>query len=117
MKRVDSCQGFSLIELLVAQVLVMLTVLSVSGALIAAQRYGRSSANWMRAIALMVDAQETIRAGHGLEPLPEGDTHQRVVVTAIESNQPPLRRAEVTISWNDGRPHTWSIINVVPNME
>ena len=117
MKRVGSCQGFSLIELLVAQVLVMLTVLAVSGALIAAQRYARGSANWMRAIALMVDAQETIRAGHGLEPLSEGDTHQRVVVAGVEPNQPRLRRAEVTITWNDGRPHSWSISNVMPSTE
>ncbi len=117
MKQVTSCRGVSLVELLVAQVLVMMTVLALSGVLIAAHRYARQSANWLHAITLMVDAQETIRAGHVLDPLPAEETHKREVSITPDPTEARLRRVEVNISWNDGRPHSWSIVGFMPSVE
>lgn len=116
-KRLKSCRGFSLVELLIALVVLTTASLTVATALIAANRHGLQTTNWLRAIVLMIDAQETVRAGHALDPQGEESHHQRRVVTTPDASDPRLRHVEITISWEDSMPHSWSLSTAMANVE
>ena len=93
--------GFSLVEVTVALLLLVIMALGLSSTLIAAQRARADSERWMQATQLAAEGMEQLRAGHALAPVTiPGDFTRSSSITPW-SNHPGLYRLEVTVTWMD----------------
>ena len=99
-----SARGVTLIEVIVAVALLAIIALGLTTTLISAQQTLRVSEQWMRATQLAAEGLEQSRAGHSLTAVPDGFT--RSVLVTPWNNHAGLRRLEVTVSWDDGAPHS-----------
>lgn len=91
--------GSSLIELVVALLLLSLVTAAVASALIGSQRISTSNQRRMRALLLAADAIETARSGAARTLLPEG---YRLRVDVVDTEPSGLRRADAEVIWDDG---------------
>lgn len=95
-------RGFTLVEAVVALLLVTVTALALTQCLLTAQRAQRESGRWMRAVALAEQAIEQARAGVA----DGGDTIsgcERRWTSAAAG--PGLRRLEADVTWEAHRFH------------
>jgi prepilin-type N-terminal cleavage/methylation domain-containing protein len=106
-------RGFTLIEVLMAVVLLSTMALALSRTLIASQRARAASERWMQATRLAAEGIEQLRAGQPVGPsrVP-GDFDRRGEVTAWNDDDRLVRLA-VTVSWNDGEPHDFQLTTLV----
>lgn len=104
-----AARGFTLIEVVVALLLLSLTALALVETLVAAQRAQQIAGQWMRATVL---AEEAVERGRGAR-LAGGDTvlgfRRRWTVTASGAD---LDRIDVVVEWDRPRPqqHTLSVL-------
>jgi len=98
--------GFSLVEVMVATLLLSAIALAVTQTLVHALQVRARSERWMQATQLATEGIEQLRAGHSLRALPPGSGFDRSGTTAAWSGHPGLQRIDVSVSWNDGAPHT-----------
>ncbi len=102
MREPPAVSGFTLIELMVALVLLSVVSLDLATTLVSAHRGLVASNQWMRATQLAAEGLEQLRTGQVLEV---GQADAEFRRSASESTWPghaSLRRLEVTVSWNDG---------------
>jgi len=104
--------GFTLIETLMAVLLLSTMALTLTRTLIAAQRGRATSERWMQAAQLAAEGIEQLRAGHALGPPRSGDCDRRGEVVAWNSHE-RLVRLVVTVSWNDGAAHEFQLSTLV----
>ena len=106
-------RGVTLIEVLVAVVLLSTMALALTQTLIASQRARAVSERWIQATQLAAEGLEQLRAGHALRPLRNaGDFERRGEVTAWHGHDGLLLLA-VTVSWNDGAPQECQLSTLV----
>jgi len=98
--------GFSLIEVLVALVVLSLLGPALTTTLVHAHRTSAATTRWMHATQLAAEGLEQLRAGQGLGPLHGNGDFDRSARSEVWNGHPGLYRMEVTVSWSDGTTHT-----------
>jgi prepilin-type N-terminal cleavage/methylation domain-containing protein len=102
-------RGFTLIEVLVAVLLLSTMALTLSRTLIASQRARATSERWTQAAQLAAEGVEQLRTGQALGPVRiPGDFGRRAAVTAWNGHD-RLVQLVVTVSWNDGSAHDFQL--------
>ena len=97
-------RGFTLVEMLVAMLLLSTIALAVTTTLVSAQQARARSERWMQASQLATEGLERLRAGGAaVPPAPAG--YQRTASVALWNGHAGLYRLEVTVSWDDGSTH------------
>lgn len=104
--------GFTLVEVLIAVVLLSVIALGLSSTLVSAQRARASSENWMRATQLAAQGMEQLRAGHALTPLDLPNGFSRSSSAAPWNGHARLDRLEVTVTWNDLELHSFQLVTL-----
>ena len=101
--------GFTLIELMVALLLLSVAALALTTTLVSTRRALTLSAQWMRAAQLASEGIEQVRAGQVPDAGPTVDGFNRAATVTPWNGHAALQRLEVTISWYDGEPHTFQL--------
>jgi prepilin-type N-terminal cleavage/methylation domain-containing protein len=112
MKRRRWCAaGLTLVEVLIALVLLSVISLALGSTLVAAQRAQRVSEHWMQALQLAAGGVEELRAGRGLGRCPSQFrcSGQLTPVGAAMG----LQRVEVTVEWDDDTAHSYQLSTLV----
>jgi prepilin-type N-terminal cleavage/methylation domain-containing protein len=105
--------GFTLVELLVAVLLLSVVALGLSSTLASTGKALRLSRKWMQATQVGAEGMEQLRAGQGADPIGGASGFDRSVVTTPWNGHPGLQRVEVTVSWDDGEEHTFRLVTLV----
>ena len=98
---------------MVATLLLSTIALAVTQTLVNALQVRARSERWMQATQLATEGIEQLRAGHSLRSLPASSGFVRSATTAAWSGHPGVQRLDVTVSWNDGEPHTFQLTTLV----
>ena len=101
--------GFSLVETMVATLLLSAIALAVTQTLVGALQARARNERWMQATQLATEGIEQLRAGHTLLPLAADAGFERSGIVTPWNAHPGLRHVEVTVSWNDGDPHSFQL--------
>ena len=99
-------RGFTLLEALVAVLLLGITAAAVSRVCVQSQRARRLSESHMRATLLAAQGLEQLRAGSLAGGVPAMDDFVLSVTEHGWNGRTDLKHAEVTVTWNDGPKHT-----------
>ncbi len=103
--------GFTLVEVLMATLLLSTVALGLTSTLVHAQRVRAASERWMLATQLAAEGIEQLRAGQALGPVLAAG-FERSGRTAPWSGHPGLQRLEVAVSWDDGQPHSFQLVTL-----
>ena len=110
MKRAWRTQiGFSLVETMVATLLLSTIALAVSQTLVGTLQLRAQNERWMLATQLATEGIEQLRAGHTLHPVAASAGFERSGSVTPWNGHPGLQHLEVTVSWNDGQPHNFQL--------
>lgn len=101
--------GFSLVETMVATLLLSAIALAVTQTLVGASQARARSERWMQATQLATEGIEQLRAGHTLRPVAASTGFERAGSVTPWNGHPGLQHVEVTVSWNDGEPHSFQL--------
>jgi Tfp pilus assembly protein PilV len=101
--------GFSLVETMVATLLLSAIALAVTQTLVGALQVRARNERWMQATQLATEGIEQLRAGHTLRPVAAHAGFERSGSVIPWNGHPGLQHVEVTVSWNDGEPHTFQL--------
>jgi prepilin-type N-terminal cleavage/methylation domain-containing protein len=105
--------GFTLIEILVAVLLLSMLALALSRTLIVSQRARTASERWTQAAQLAAEGIERLRTGQVLGPqLVVGQFQRRADVT-LWNGHDDVQQLVVTVSWNDGTAHDLRLSTLV----
>ena len=105
-------RGFTLVEVMVAVLLLSVIALGVTTTLVSAQRARGVSEQSMHATQLALEGLEQLRAGQGLDNsrMPLGFDRSGTVVPW--ESHPGLYRLEVSVSWSDGVAHSFQLVTL-----
>ncbi len=106
-----SITGFTLVEVMVAVVLLSVVALGLTATLISTQRALAVSEKWMRATQFAAEGIEQSRAGQSLSVVPDG--FARSVRIAPWNGHVGVLRLEVTVAWNDGGARSLQLTTLV----
>jgi len=98
-------RGFTLVEVLVAVLLLSSMALTLTQTLIASERARATSERWTQAAQLAAEGIEQLRAGHPLTAIRIPGAFERHATVTPWSGHAGLVELAVTVSWNDGAPH------------
>jgi prepilin-type N-terminal cleavage/methylation domain-containing protein len=104
--------GFTLIEVLIAVVLLSTCGLALARTLVSAQQAQRTSEHWMTAVQLAAEGVEQLRQGRGIDPAPVGTGFERSG-QEVSAGPEQLCRLEVTVSWMDREPRRFRLATLV----
>jgi prepilin-type N-terminal cleavage/methylation domain-containing protein len=104
--------GFTLVEVLIALLLLSATALALTQTLLGTQHTRAVGEKWMHATQLAVEGIERFRAGHALGAVPPNGGFERSGDVTPWDGHPGLYRLEVTVSWNDGEPRRLQLITL-----
>jgi prepilin-type N-terminal cleavage/methylation domain-containing protein len=107
-----SAAGFTLVELLVALLVLSVAALALGSTLASTGRALSLSRKWMQATQLAAEGMEQLRAGQVPGPPGGAGEFERSVATAPWDGHPGLQQVEVTVSWNDGEAHTFRLVTL-----
>ena len=113
MRQAKSQPGFSLVEAMVATLLLSSVALAVTQTLISALQTRARNEQWMRATELATEGIEQLRAGHTLAPLAASVGFERSSAVMEWNGYAGVQRIDVTISWNDGERRTLRLTTLV----
>jgi len=105
--------GFSLVEVVVALLLVSGAALAVTSTLLAAQRSQRTSERWLQAVQLAADGVEALRAGLALTPVAPQTGFERSGRVVTEATRPGVAEVEVTVRWDDDGARAYRLATTV----
>lgn len=105
--------GFSLVEVMVALLLLASVSLAVTSTLVTAQRSQRTSARWLRAVHLAADGVEQLRAGLPLEAAGVEAGFERAGRVADDVAHPGAAEVEVTVRWEDDGTRVYRLATTV----
>jgi prepilin-type N-terminal cleavage/methylation domain-containing protein len=101
--------GFSLIEVMVATLLLSVVALALTQTLVGALHMCARNERWMLATQLAAEGIEQLRAGHVLGPVEPSTGFERTGTTAPWSGHLGVVRLDVSVTWNDGEPHSFQL--------
>ena len=104
--------GFSLVEVMVATLLLSAVALALTQTLVNALQMRARSERWMQAIFLAAEGMEQLRAGSPPLPVAPNSGFERSGTASPWGNHPGVQRLEVTVSWNDGDPQTFQLTSL-----
>ena len=104
--------GFTLIEVMIAVLLLSAISLGLTRTLVSTQRARVVSEQWMQATQLAVEGMEQLRARQPLGPIRIPGAFERSAAVEAWGGHPGLDRLEVTVSWNDGEPHNFHLVTL-----
>ncbi len=104
--------GSTLIELLMAVLLLSTMALTLTQTLIAAQRARTASERWTQAALLAAEGVEQLRAGHALGPIRIAGGFSRHAEVSPWSGHDRLVQLAVTVVWNDGADHDFRLVTL-----
>lgn len=96
-----------------AVLLLSAIALGLTRTLVGAQRARAVSEKWMQATQLAAEGIEQLRAGRTLGPLRIAGGFERSGSATLLTGHAALYRLEVTVSWNDGQPHSMQLSTLV----
>ena len=100
-------RGFTLVEVMMAVVVLSLVALALSSTLITARRARLVSQRRMKALQLAAQGMEQLRTGRSPAPIsPNRDDFRRAASITAAEGHPELLKLEVTVTWNDGQAHS-----------
>ena len=105
-------RAFTLVEIMIALVLLSSIALGVTTTLVAAQRARAVSEQWMQATELAVEGIEQLRAGHSLGPIRVGGRFERAGSIVAWNGHSGVYRIDVTVAWNDGEPRHLRLVTL-----
>lgn len=105
-------KGFTLVELMVALVLLSVAALGLTTTLISTHRALRVSQKWMEATQLAIEGIEQLRAGQVPASAPSTGAFARSAVIVPWDGHFGLQQLEVTVSWNDGEQHRFQLVTL-----
>jgi prepilin-type N-terminal cleavage/methylation domain-containing protein len=103
--------GFTLVEVLIAMVLLSTCALGLARGLVGAQRAQETSDRWMTAVLLAGEGIEQLRAGQTVAAAPPASGFQRSG-TVAPGAPVGLDRLEVTVTWVDPAPRRFQIVTL-----
>jgi prepilin-type N-terminal cleavage/methylation domain-containing protein len=112
MRQPSLAGGFTLVEVMVALLLLSVAALGLSSTLVSTRKALARSGKRMRAAQLAADGMEQLRAGQVPGPPDGGGEFERSTATTPWNGHPGLQRVEVTVSWNDGELHALQLVTL-----
>ncbi|HUI28546.1 MAG TPA: prepilin-type N-terminal cleavage/methylation domain-containing protein [Candidatus Kryptonia bacterium] len=107
-------RGYSLMECMVAVVLIGVIATAVAQTIVTTQRGRQLSENWMRATELAAQRIEAVRARPAPDDQPTNGIFLRDTALAPIADHPGLARLDVTVTWADPQPHSLTLSTMVP---
>lgn len=109
---IRASHGFTLIELMIAVVLLSTAALALGRTLVITRQALAVSGKWACAAQLAAEAMEQVRAGQAPGPVHEAAEFARTVAVTSWSGHAGLQRIEVTVTWNDGESHSFGLVTL-----
>ena len=103
--------GFTLIEVMVALLLLSMFALGLTSTFARTQRTLRVSEQWMQAVQLAAEGLEQLRAGQAPGPLRFTGpiVYQRTATAEPWGDHLGLQYLEVTVTWDEGDAHLFRL--------
>jgi type IV pilus modification protein PilV len=116
-------KGFSLIEVLVALVILSISLLALAGLMVQSTKNSSWGSHLTEAATLAQDVLERLRAVRPQTDIPEGVNNDQVTGasgvtytrtwTVTTNGTSTLRNISITVTWTDSVPHSITIIHPV----
>ena len=123
MTRSNKSKGFSLVEVLVALVILSISLLALAGLMIQSTKNSSWGSHITEAATLAQDRLEALRAVRPQTDIPEGVNNDQVTAasgivytrtwTVTTNATSTLRTIAITITWTDSVPHTITITHPI----
>jgi prepilin-type N-terminal cleavage/methylation domain-containing protein len=123
LSRSKKSKGFSLIEVLVALVILSISLLALAGLMIQSTKNSSWGSHITEAVTLAQDRLEALRAVRPQTDIPEGVNNDQVTGasgitytrtwTVTTNATSTLRTITITIAWSDSVPHTITITHPI----
>ncbi len=122
-------KGFSLIEVMIAIVILSVSLLALAGLMVTTTRTNSFGGHLTEAVTFAQQRLEQLRAApyntvvsSSVNPgdpviqtgVPSGIDYTMMWVVAPNGDN-SLRRVTMTVSWNDGVPHSFSLVTLIKN--
>jgi type IV pilus modification protein PilV len=121
LRRSKNSIGFSLIEVLIALVILSIALLGMASLMSSATKYNASGGRLTEATTLAQDKLEILRItpwikiGNGVDPVIAGSTgtnYSRSWLVASNADD-TLKTVNLTVGWNDGVDHSVTILSAI----
>jgi type IV pilus modification protein PilV len=116
-------KGFSLIEVLVALVILSISLLALAGLMVQSTKNSSWGSHLTEAATLAQDILERFRAVRPQTDIPEGTNNDQVTAasgvtytrtwTVTTNGDSTLRNISITVTWTDSIPHSITIIHPI----
>jgi prepilin-type N-terminal cleavage/methylation domain-containing protein len=123
LRHFEKPKGFSLIEVLVALVILSISLLALAGLMVQSTRNSSWGSHLTEAATLAQDRLERFRAVRPQTDIPEGTNFDKVTPpsgieytrtwTVTTNGTSTLRTITITITWTDSGPHTITIMHPI----
>lgn len=123
MRRFKKSKGFSLIEVLIALVILSIALLALAGLTVQSTKNSSWGSHLTEAATLAQDRLERFRAVRPQTDIPEGTNFDKVTAasgieytrtwTVTTNGTSTLRTITITITWTDSVPHTITIMHPI----
>ncbi len=116
-------KGFSLVEVLVALVILSISLLALAGLMVQSTKNSSWGSHMTEAATLAQDRLEALRAVRPQTDIPEGMNNDQVTAasgilytrtwTVTTNAAATLRTITISITWSDSVPHTLTIMHPI----
>jgi type IV pilus modification protein PilV len=116
-------KGFSLIEVLVALVILSISLLALAGLMVQSTKNSSWGSHLTEAATLAQDILERLRAVRPQTDIPEGTNNDQVIAasgvtytrtwTVTTNVDSTLRNISITVTWTDSVPHSITIVHPI----
>ena len=123
MRRFKKSNGFSLIEVLIALVILSISLLALAGLMVQSTRNSSWGSHMTEAATLAQDRLERFRAVRPQTDIPEGANNDQVPAdsgivytrtwTVTTNATSTLRTITITVTWTDSIPHSITIMHPI----
>lgn len=123
MRRLAKSKGFSLIEVLIALVILSISLLALAGLMVQSTRNSSWGSHMTEAATLAQDRFERFRAVRPQTDIPEGANNDQVTgasgivytrtCTVTTNGTSTARTITITITWTDSIPHSITIMHPI----
>lgn len=109
--------GVTLVELLVATLILSITATALAGTLARAEHARRASDKWLSASQLAAERLELLRAGNRTTDEPPIRGFERTWRALGEPGISGVERVEVRVTWQDDGPRSFTLVSLLRRNE